>query len=82
MSDDLCARCGNVVTTEEAHAHGLDYFHPECCPQCAGTWGVRDVSDRGLIVAACIAVLILCALMAPTLMRGPAPVAERIEAAP
>jgi hypothetical protein len=78
---DLCTRCGGTVATDVAHAHGLDYFHPECCPQCA-PWGVRTVSDRGLIVAACVAVLILALLMAPTLMRGPAPVAERIEAAP
>lgn len=76
--NDLCTGCGHTVDTDEAHAHGLDYFHPECCPVCQ-PWGVRTVSDRGLIVAACIAVLILAALMAPTLMRGPAPVAHELE---
>lgn len=80
---DICAYCGQSVELEEAHAHGLDYYHPECCSQCRHPSRLTaPVTDRAVIAVACAIFLILAAIMMPTIIRGPEPVAQHLEQTP
>lgn len=77
---DICAYCGRPVELETAHCHGLDYYHPECCSQCRHPSRLSaPVTDRGVVVVGLVVFLIVAALMLPTILRGPAPVADRLE---